>query len=72
MAKASGSDATGTASAATLREQIDQLKGCGAGRSGDPADSTKDTPAKEGTAAPLSQRELIRQRMNELDKKRNS
>ncbi len=72
MAKATGSDATRTARAATLREQIDKLKGCGAGRSVGRADSTKDTPAKEGTAAPLSQRELIRQRMNELDKKRNS
>ena len=72
MAKASDSDATGTARTAALREQIEKLKGCGAGGSGGPADSTKDTPAKEGTAAPLSQRELIRQRMNELDKKRNS
>jgi hypothetical protein len=77
MAKASDSDATGTARAAALREQIEKMKGCGAGGSGGPADSTKDglakdDPAKEGPAAPLSQRELVRQRMNELDKKRNS
>jgi hypothetical protein len=48
MAKASGSDATGTARAATLREQIDQLKGCGAGRSGDPARFHKGYPSKGG------------------------
>jgi hypothetical protein len=72
VAKASDSDAARTARAATLREQIEKLKGCGDGGSGGAADSAKDTPAKEGPAAPLSQRELVRQRMNELDKKRNS